>query len=422
MGFSKDGPTGTGWLKHPYLPVAGLALILRAGWALMVPVAPVSDGFAYNLLAQNLANGTGYCWAPGVPTAYWPVGTSFIYSLFYRVFGLGFTPIVVFNIFISLGTVWLTMILAERWFGPRVALVTGVLFAAWPVQIEFTTVLASELIFNFLVVLLLVVWEQPRLNTWLKAALVGLLGAATCYIRPVGLFLPAILYAISINRERRFVLPVLKAGVAFGVMALAIAPWSLRNERVFGKFEMISTNGGTNLWMGNNPDGPGITKDLPAETLKMQEAERDVYLGRVARTYMREYPGRFLMRTLKKALWLHDHETIGVHWNLVALERKFGEAGIWRLKLLSDLYWWAMLPLGFAGVCLLLMRQGGWVLVTSPPVVLWAYFTTLHAVIVVQDRYHFPSAPFIGILAALAVCTAQERWAGRKLKAVGQAG
>ena len=56
-----------------------------------------------------------------------------------------------------------------------------------------------------------------------------------------------------------------------------------------------------------------------------------------------------------------------------------------------------------AGV-LLVVERGPWVVFSSPPIVLWAYFAALHAVIVVQDRYHFPCLPFIGILAAFAVC------------------
>ena len=37
------------------------------------------------------------------------------------------------------------------------------------------------------------------------------------------------------------------------------------------------------------------------------------------------------------------------------------------------------------------------------PLVLWAYFAILHAAIVSQDRYHFPSIPFIAILSSLGV-------------------
>jgi hypothetical protein len=250
---------------------------------------------------------------------------------------------------------------------------------------------------------------NPWGNFWVRSILIGLLAAAACYVRPIGLLLPAILYAFSINRERRYAAPIAGAAVSFLVMFLAIAPWSLRNTRAFGHFELISTNGGANLWMGNHPDGAGGTADLPPGSLRMPEAERDVYLGNMAKAYIRAYPGRFVLRTLKKVVLLHDHETIGVHWNLSALESVYGPRAVWILKLKSDVYWWLVLLLGMAGVSTLAIQRGAVALLVSPPIVLWAYFTALHAVIVVQDRYHFPCLPFVGMLAAVALCAVWQK-------------
>jgi len=417
MGLKTPWPGSWQWKRDSYLPVLALAFLLRIVWVLAVPVHPVSDSYVYNLLAQSLASGHGYYWAPGIPTAYWPVGTSFVYSIIYRVFGASFTPIVVFNLAISLGTIWLTMVLAERWFDRRVAIVAGYISACWPLQIEFASVLASELIFNFLLVSLLAVWETRRLNPWVRAILIGIFAAATCYIRPTGMLLPAILYAITVNRERKYLRPIAGAAIALVVMALAIAPWSVRNTHIFGHFELISTNGGANLWMGNNPDGTGRTEDVPDSTLKMPEAERDIYLGKIAKAYIREHPVRFALRTFKKVYWLHDHETIGVHWNLAALQQLYGERAVWCLKLLSDTYWWLVLLLGLTGAVLVILKHGIWVVFVSVPLVLWAYFTALHAVIVVQDRYHFPCLPFIAILAGVAICEVRRRIIAREIRA-----
>jgi hypothetical protein len=214
-------------------------------------------------------------------------------------------------------------------------------------------------------------------------------------------------------RERRIARPLAAAAVAFAVMAAAIAPWSIRNTRIFGHFVLISANGGENLWEGNHPGASGETEPMPAEALHMQEAERDTYLGNVAKAYIRAYPGRFVVRTLKKAVLLHSHETIGVHWNLPALEKAYGERAVWLLKLDSDVYWWIVLLLGLAGGCLLAWQRGIWAAITFPPIVLWGYFTALYSIMVVQDRYHFSSLPFIGMLAAFALVTLRRKMAGR---------
>jgi len=409
MKLSSVWPAGGRWGRNAFLPVLALALLLRVAWALAVPVMPVSDSHVYDLLARNLASGLGFCWAAGNPTAQWPVGTSFVYSIFYRVFGLSYTPIVVFNICLSLATIWLTMLLAERWFNRKVAIIAGYLSACWPVQIQFTSVLASELIFNFLMVALLLVWDSPKLNPWLKAVLIGILAAAALYVRPVALFLPAILGAITIATRKKVVRPIAITAVAYILMALAIAPWSLRNTRVFGRFVLMSSNGGGDLWLGNNPFTQGQSSEFPADTLNMRDVDRDVYLGQIAAAYIRQYPGHFVMHSLKKLYWLYDHETIGVHWNLAALESIYGARAVWVLKLISDLFWWVTLLLGLAGTCFLIVQRGPREIVHSPLIAVWLYFSVIYSVILATDRYHFGCLPSIAILAAFALYSAGQR-------------
>ncbi len=395
-------------MRHSFLSVLGLALIVRVAWALAVPVQPVSDSHVYDLLARHLADGLGFCFLPGQPTALWPVGTSFLYSLFYRLFGVSYVPIVVFNLFLSLVSLWLLMLLAERWFGRHLALVAGYLTALWPVQIEFTTVLASELIFNFLMLALLFLWESSRINPWLKAVLVGLLSAAAVYIRPVAFFFPLLLCIPGVFRSRRIFQPIGSMLLAFAILAAAIAPWSLRNLHTLGRLVPMSTNGGEDIWMGNNPTGPGKAQYLPPNALAMPEAARDIYLANLGKAYIRRHPGRFLVRSLHKTVWLYDHETIGVHWN-PAIQSRYGSRVFWLLKLASDLYWWAALALACGGLVLLLIRRGFGLFLTFPPLVFLLYFTALYSAILATDRYHYGCLPFLAMFAAYTLCAMRKR-------------
>jgi hypothetical protein len=397
------------WRRAGFLPVLSLALLFRLLWALLVPVRPVSDGATYDLFARNLVAGLGYGFDLSHPTAYWPVGTSFLYSIFYRVFGFSYTPILVFNLVISCPTIWLTMLLAERWFNRRVAIVTGYGMALWPMQIEFVSLLSSELIFNFLLVVWLYLWDKPvqkdgrhpRLSFFWKALGIGTLAAAASYIRPVALVLPFMLSALEMARTRKYLAPIKSTALVYLVMAMLIAPWSIRNTRVFGQFIPISTNYGANLWMGNHDIDSGETVDIPPEAFNMPEVERDHYLRRLAIDYIEQHPARFVLRTLVKAVRLHSHETIGIHWNMPGLVSVYGERVLWPLKLISNLFWWAMLLLGLGGVVLIYLQQGIWMLLKSPAFMIWYYFTALYSILVVQDRYHFSSTPFIAILAAV---------------------
>jgi hypothetical protein len=395
--------TGEASEKRSLFIVLLTALILRVIWAFIVPVVPLSDSYAYDVFARNLASGVGYGWGPGNLAAHWPVGTSFIYSLFYRGFGVTYVPIVVFNVCISLGTIWLAMTLATRWFGKQVAFNAGLLLAFWPAQIEFVSILGSELPFNALLMTWLVIWDSMRSKPWIAGVALGVVAAATCYVRPTALLIPVVLLVIDMARDRRFVEPTLKAAMTLLIACLLIAPWSIRNTRLLGSFVQISTNGGVNFWEGNNPTSDGSTQALPAETMNMNEALRDRYLGRLAAAYIREHPGKFIVRTLSKAVRLYSHESIGVYWNKAGLESRFGYRVFTPLKVFSSFYWACALMLGLGGLIGLVRQIGPVRALFHPAVTFWLYFTAVYAVTVIQDRYHFAAVPFIALLGGLAL-------------------
>jgi 4-amino-4-deoxy-L-arabinose transferase-like glycosyltransferase len=287
-----------------------LTVLIRVVWVLLVPVVPVSDSHAYDVFAQNLANGNGYGWEAETPTAYWPAGTSFIYSIFYRILGHHYWPIVTLNLALSGFTAWACMQLAEAWFNRRTAIIAGLLFALLPSQIQFTTVLASELIFNALILLALFVWFHARLPLVQRAALTGVILAGASYIRPTAMLIPILLLGIDWLKHRKSLL-TLKAGVIIVVLiGLLIAPWSIRNTLLFGQFVTISTNGGANLWMGNNPNSTGGYMDLPAEVADMNEAVRDDYLKEQAVAYIKQEPGIFALRTTQRIFDTYSRQTI----------------------------------------------------------------------------------------------------------------
>src|SRR6476659_3860680 len=122
-----------------------LAIALRLAWSTLIPVVPVSDGDAYDILARMIAEHGVYGWAPDQPSAYWPVGTSAIYGALYFLFGHNYTSIVVINIALSSAIVGLTIWLGRIFFNDTIALTAGGLMAIWPTQIAFVTILSSEL-------------------------------------------------------------------------------------------------------------------------------------------------------------------------------------------------------------------------------------------------------------------------------------
>ena len=391
--------------RRRLMALVALALALRIVWAIAVPVRPVSDPAAYDVFARGLAAGEGYGWKAGEPSAYWPVGTAAAYGALYAVFGVSAVPVVVLNILLGGAIVLLTALVARRWFGERAALFAAAATALWPSLIAFTTVIASELPFITLLLLGVRLWER---RGFVSAVAPGLVFAAAALVRPQALIVPGVLAVGDLLRREPARATLLRAVVAGAVMTAAILPWSFRNQRELGSFVLISTNGGANFWMGNNPASRGAYMPLPSWTIGMDEVTRDRELGRAAKAYIQAEPVAFAARTAKKLVALHDRETIGAAWN-PGLRERFGAAAERAFKGLATVFWWAALGLSLAGAAVLLARDGVRAWAGHPAVALWACLALTHAAIVVQDRYHFPAIPCVAALAGLAVAAFLER-------------
>lgn len=402
-------------IRPPSLPVLLIiALAVRLAWAFLIPVAPVSDAAAYLAFAQNLAEHGVFGFTPEEPGAYWAVGTPALYAGAYMVTESWPVAVVTVNILSSLVVVWGLWDLGRRWFGETEGRIAALLFALWPMPVQFVTTMASEVHFMATTLLALMAWDRAReirsARFWLFAVLAGLALAAGTYLRPIALLIPAALALAALLRAPRTSLgPVLKAGLTTAMIFALVAPWSARNERIFGEPVFMSTNFWANFWMGNHPGTNGEYAPLPPETDTMGEIERAHHMKALALAHLKEDPVGFVTRTIWKSARLHQRETIGVVWNEAGVRRLLGDGGVTALKLVSTGWWYAVLLAALAGIAVLVRRRGAWAALLSEPVWLWIYFTAIHAVIVVGDRYHMPAIPMIALLASLALGTVLHR-------------
>ncbi|MGI1662768.1 glycosyltransferase family 39 protein [Palleronia sp. KMU-117] len=395
-------------LSPPTLTVSlVLAFVLRVVWALVIPVEPVSDAAAYAAFATNIAEHGVYGFTPQTPGAFWAVGTAGIYAGVYLLFGVGSAlGVVVINLISALVVVWLLHDLGRRWFGETEGRIAALLFALWPMAIQFTTVLASEIHFMALTLAALACWDRAGRGAGGIAFLLfsGVFFAGATYVRPIALLIPAALaFAALLRAPRAAPGAILKAAVATALIFALVAPWSARNERLLGEPVFMSTNFWPVFWMGNHAETNGEFSRLPPETDGMTEVEQSDYMKDLSIAALRADPAGFVWRTTWKAVRLHERETIGVAWNLAAIERLAGSTGAFLLKGLSTLYWYAVLAFAVAGIFLHARREGAWTTLLSVPVWLWLYFTAVHAIIIIGDRYHMPAIPMIALLAAYAI-------------------
>jgi len=375
------------------------AITIRIIWACFVAVDPVSDSVVYDAFAQSIANGTGFAFPDGSHTSFWPVGTSAVYALLYSIFGYSYIPIVIFNLIIGIANVWLTYAIAQRYLNQKIAVLAAAIVAIWPILIQFTTILASELLFIFLLLAAIFVWGSKSIPPVIRAVVWGSLICAATYVRPTALPLIVILpvldwFANSNWRQclSSLVIAALSAAVLF-------SPWVYRNYQVFGQFVLVSANGGSNVWMGNHHGSDGGYTPLPNTGLT-NEAERDQYLKQEAIKFITNHPVEYMKLAVKRAIITYKAETIGIVWN-GALHKTLNQNAVFAFKLGSTIFWWLVLILATIGLYQILRK--GELSIFNVLLVTFAFFFIFPLLTVGQDRYHLPLNPFLAIFAAYAL-------------------
>lgn len=378
------------------LIVCLFAVVLRILWAYFIPVIPVSDSAAYDVFAQNIWLHGTYGWEIEAPSSYWPVGTAAIYSGFYALFGHSYVPIVVLNICCTVGILIYIRKLTERYFdSSTLGLYSALAVAFWPTGIYFTTVLASELPYTFLILAGFYYFTMPDRKCFKYGLIAGLIFAAAYYIRPLAVVpLGIAVFSLYLRLEQKKI-AICRGIVSVLVLVTLVAPWAYRNYVLYDHFLPMSSNGGATLWMGNHSGSNGSYSQLPQNVAGLNEYERDKKLKRDAIAYIKQEPLAFIVRTSKKFVTFHLRETIGVTWNEDGIEKRFGQEVVLPLKVLSQSYWSIAFILSILGLILYYKRNGFWPTVSNPFVLLWISSAVIHSIIVSQDRYHIPIAPLI---------------------------
>lgn len=391
---------------RPWLPiflVSALAFVLRAAFALWLPVVPAnSDPTAYVTFASSLVAGHGFGWGPDALTAFWPPGPSAMYAGLFLVFGEALWLIAASHVLIGTASVAVTMWLASHLHSVRIAVIAGLLMAVWPVLIQFTTIPSSEPVFTLLVLLTVLAWGNQRTPIWRRGLLAGSLCALASLARPTGLLLGGVLAFAELVRDRSLIRPMISALLVGGLTLILLLPWAYRNQHVFGRAFLTSSSGSANAWLGNHTRQLPPGEMWPPEIRGMSEVERADYLAAEVRAFIRSQPMEYVRRCIVRFFRVHERESIGVVWNDRSFEAVgIGPRGQMAIKVGTNLFYWPVLLLSLSGLVIFTRQRGALAVLSHPLALLWLYFATVHAFTVVQDRYHFPSIPAMAVFAAV---------------------
>ena len=321
--------------------IIGFAVLVRviAAWYQgnsVLALPGIFDQLTYHALAQRVVDGHGFTFAEhhwpatraGEPTAHW----SFLYTLYlaavYAVVGV--QPLAARLLQAVLAGVlhtWLVYRIGRRVLGESVGIAAAFLTAGYAYFIYYSSSLLTEACY-FIGIL----WTLDaalrigdarglvRKRQWVE---LGLAVGITGLLRQVFLlFVPLLFLWLCWARKagdqaqdswlgniRRSVLGL---GVSTVVVAMLIAPWTIRNWQAFGVMVPLNTNAGFAFFWGNHPihgtqflpllEGAdrGYLELIPDDVRTLNEGEMNQELLRLGLVTVRDDPARYVRLSMSR--------------------------------------------------------------------------------------------------------------------------
>jgi tetratricopeptide (TPR) repeat protein len=250
--------------------------------ALLIRLAYVYDMMEVNPLFSNpvMDEAMHDSWARGIVSGEFPGDEPFfraplyyyLLALVYKVSGPGYLLPRILQALIGSLTCVLIYELGRMIFDRRTALVAGLAAAVYWIFIFFDGELLITSLAVFLnVALLLSLYKAMGSSGGLRWILPGILFGLSALARPnILVFLPAVVVIAAFPWKdaagRRSFLPGRAAGAVLWVVlgaAMIILPVTIRNYLTGNDFVLISSQGGVNFYIGNNPAADGVTAIVP---------------------------------------------------------------------------------------------------------------------------------------------------------------
>lgn len=257
--------------KKALFIILSIAFLLRIAWIVAVsPRELTSDPYFYDKTAQKIVSGDGY--RNGKLFAYRPPGYPYFLAGIYAIFGHNLFIVKIIQALLSTASCIVIYLIVKMLLEEYTALLSASIFATYPQFIRYSGELWSETLFIFLfLVFLLFLFKFLENNSCKNGIIAGIALGITALTREIAfLFIGPIAIWLFMNTfPQNKVKNFLKNfSVVCIFMIITILPWVIRNYQVFHKFIPISTNGGINFYMGNNPDATGKFQwKLPPETV-----------------------------------------------------------------------------------------------------------------------------------------------------------
>jgi 4-amino-4-deoxy-L-arabinose transferase-like glycosyltransferase len=217
-----------------------------------------SLGFAdgYGILAENLANGTGYRWRTDMAgTMMREPGYPLLLAATFKLGGYRIEAARLLNLLLTMGIAVLLMALARRMTGdPRAPVIAALLFLVHPGTLIAEARGGVEILFIFVGFgFLLVLYNALEKGGLWRYLLAGLAFGVVVQVRSTPMVFPVLLlpYALfTATKARERFTAALRVAILIIGMGLVMLPWVVRNYRLAHELVPVATLGGVALQEG----------------------------------------------------------------------------------------------------------------------------------------------------------------------------
>ena len=310
--------------------IAGLLLRLTFAFVYWNNKPLTHDEREYLALAHSVSAGRGFTYDARHDTGTaQQFGRAPGYPLFLAVIGAGAhdddavpAQVKIAQSIVGALGVWVIGLLARRAAGPPAGVAAAAIASLYPPLVWICAYALSEALYSttaLITVLLLDLAldraERTNATSWMRrgallAMASGVAAGTAILVRPAMLFfLP--LAALWLAARRRVAL----AAALLAAALLVVAPWTVRNLRVYDRFVLVASEGGVTFWTGNHPLARGegdlaANLDIKAAEIAFRAAHPGLTAEELEPLYYREavgyiaaHPGWWLSLLMRKAFF-----------------------------------------------------------------------------------------------------------------------